>query len=297
MGAMFSNTSILKKNRNTWLNLFILLVTVIVAVRHASMPDWLGKGYAAFDAFGKALIWITEVCLPLFFILAGYLIFRGTPSKPDLSWYGQKYLCGLKRIVIPFLIVNILTWLVYAAAYKFTPSVMSGFLDGNWKDPFFVLWKGPINLALWFMREVIVAFLFFPVLYLLIRYTWGIGVIALGVLWRLNIIPETLFWLSLGAALAILPIRIKRLNSWMDQHSLRIPADCFDWCYFVYLYHYIPQIAMKKLGVMLLPEINSAGLITVWVLNALLLLGGLSAVYLLLRRFTPKLLSVLVGSW
>ena len=293
---MFPKSSVVKRD-NTWLYLVEILVLVIVVVRHASMPDWFDRGYPAFDAFGKGIIWATEICLPAFFILAGYLFFRGVPKRPEPAWFGKKYLCGLKVLVIPYLIANLLSWFVYAAAYKFAPSLMSGFLEGSWTDPLFIFWKGPINMSLWFMREVIVAFLVFPLIYLLVRYTWGIAVVALGVLWGFHLAPEPLFWFALGSSLAILPLHSRRLGDWMGRHPLRIGADCLNGCYFIYLYHYLPQIAMKKVGIMLLPGINSAGLIAVWICNALILLAGLFAIYLLLRRFAPKLLALLVGSW
>lgn len=292
---MFPHTTVIKRNE-TWLGFITILVTIICAFRHASMPDWIGQGYPVFDVFGKAMIRITDVFFQFFLFLAGYLLFRGTPRKPDLKWFGRKYLCGLKVIIIPFLIANLLSWCVYAAAYKFAPSLMSGFLEGDWKDPLFALWKGPINLSLWILREVIIAFLLFPLLYYLIRYTWGVATIALGVLWGFEIVPASLLCISIGATLAILPLHSERFSNWRDRHPFPVPADCFSWCYFIYLYHYIPELAIKKIGVMILPSITSAGLIAIWLLNALLLLAGLSAIYLLLRRFTPKLLSVIVGS-
>lgn len=293
--TMFSNPSVIKRD-DSWLGFITILVTAICVIRHASMPDWIGQGYPAFDAFGKVAIRVTDVFFQFFLFLAGYLLFRGTPRNPDLKWFGRKYLCGLKVIVIPFLIANLFSWCVYAAAYKFAPSMMSGFLDSDWKDPLFALWKGPINLSLWLLREVIVTLLLFPVLYYLIRYTWGVATVALGVLWGFGIVPAPLFCLSIGATLAILPIHSQRFSDWRASHPLPAPSDYFNWCYFIFLYHYIPQLVMKKIGVMLLPTINGGGLIAVWLLNALLLAAGLSAIYLLLRRFTPKLLSIIVGS-
>lgn len=296
MDPMFSKSPHMKRHPNTWLDLFIILVTGIIVLRHASIPNWIDQGYTAFDAVGKAIIWVTGIVLPSFLFLAGYLCFRGSPRKPDVKWFGQQYLCGLRRLVIPFLIANVLSWGVYAVAYKFAPSMMSGFLDGNWKDPLFVLWTGPINLSLWLVREVIVAFLLLPVFYYAIRYTWGVVTVAVGVLWAFQLLPETWFWFTLGATFAILPLRIQRVSQWMEQHPLRDSEATFDWCYFIFLYHYIPQLIMKKIGVLLLPEISSGGLIAVWLLNALFLALGLSAIYLLLRRFAPRVLAVVVGS-
>lgn len=294
MDAMLSQTNGVKRD-NSWLYLLMVIETVIIVVRHASMPDWFDQGYHTFDLIGKGIVWITEICLPLFFILCGYVFFRGIDKIPKPAWFAQRYKSVLLSLVIPYLIANILSLAVYLLAYKFAPSAMSGFMGDNWKDPLFIFWKGPVNLSLWFLRELFIICLLSPLIYLLVRYTWGIGVIAVGLLWGFHLVPEPLFWFTLGATPAILCLHSRRFETWMARHPVRIAADCPRWCFFIYLYHYLPQIAMKKVGVALLPEINSAGLLAVWICNALILLGGLSLIYVLLRRFTPKLLSVLAG--
>ena len=291
---MLSESTSVKRD-NGWLDWIKVIVLIIIVIRHASLPDWLGHGFSLFDNIGQGLVTVTEVCLPLFFILAGYIYFRHVPTKPGLSWFGQRYKSSLFVVLIPYLIANVLTLIVYLAIHQFAPDLLSGFMGDNWKDPLFIFWKGPINLSLWFVRELILLCLLSPLIWLLVRYTWGGAVVVLGALWYFGKIPEPLFWFSMGVALAMLVMKCLRIQAWLDQHPLRFAPFWKDWAWFVYLYHYIPQIAMKKVGLALLPETTSGGLLAVWFGNALILLLGLTFIYYLLYRFAPKLLTVLTG--
>ena len=160
----------------------------------------------------------------------------------------------------------------------------------------FIFWKGAVNLSLWLVRELILLCVLAPLIWLLVRYTWGGIVVIFGILWYLQIVPEPIFWFSLGTAIAFFFSRFPRCTEWLDRHPVRLALFGKDWAWFVFLYHYIPQIAMKKIGVALLPEATNGGLIAVWISNALILLLGLTLIYYLLYRFAPKLLAVLTGS-
>lgn len=295
MDSMLSKTSDVKQD-NGWPDSLSLLLLLIIVIRHASLPDWLDRGYTLFDQVGKGIVSATSGIVPFFFLLTGYIFFRDIPKKPGVSWFGDKYKRSLFVVIIPYLIANVITWVIYVALHKLAPDMLSGFFGDDWKNILFVFWTGPINLSLWLVRELIVLCLISPLLWLLIRYSWGGVVVVIGILWYFHIVPEPLFWFSLGAALAVLLTHCQRMRGWLDRHPVRLAFLRKDWAWFVFLYHYIPQIAMKKIGVALLPEATSGGLIAVWIGNALILLIGLTLVYYLLYRFAPKLLAVLTGS-
>lgn len=294
MDNMLSNDKRIKHG-NGWDYLMMIIVTCIIIIRHASLPDWLDRGYETFDSFGNWLIKYSEICLPLFFAFSGLFFFRGIPAKNQKEWFVERYKKGLTSVIIPYLIVNILTLAVYFLAQKWAPGMMSGYMGDNWKNPLFIFWKGPINLSLWFVRELIIMIVAAPLLWMLIRYTWGIFVIIIGILWGLQIAPQPMFWFCLGSLPAIFPKPFRAITEWLDNHPIRIGEEWKQWAWFVYLYHYIPQIVMKKVGILLLPSITSGGLIAVWLSNAIILIASLSLIYLLLRRFTPGILTVLVG--
>ena len=141
MGSMLSETTGVKRD-NGWLDWLKVIVLIIIVVRHASLPDWFDKGFLRFDQIGKGLVTVTEVCLPLFFILAGFIFFRHIPAKPNLSWFGQQYKRSLFVVLIPYLIANVLTLVVYLAIHKLAPDLLSGFMGDNWKNPLFIFWTG-----------------------------------------------------------------------------------------------------------------------------------------------------------
>lgn len=294
MDTMPSETTPVKHN-NGWLDWSKILLVLIVVFRHASLPDWFDRGYAAFDRFGGWLVTVTSIIVPCFFLLAGIIYFRNIPSKPSLAWFGHMSKRSLFVVLIPYLIANAISLAIYVAVQKVAPDLLSGFLGDNWKNVAFIVWQGPINLSLWLVRELILLCLLAPLIWLFVRYTWGGGVLVIGLLWYFHIVPEPLFWFSAGTALALVFPYCHKCREWLDRHPLRFSPFWKDWAWFVFLYHYIPQIGMKKIGVALLPEITSGGLIAVWMGNALLLLAGLTLIYYLLHRFTPKLLNVLTG--
>ena len=72
-------------------------------------------------------------------------------------------------------------------------------------------------------------------------------------------------------------------------------ADAAAWCFFIYLYHYIPVIALKKLLGQVLDPHSFFTLTLTYLATALLTLALLSGLYALMRRATPRLLGVLTG--
>lgn len=283
------------KKDSAWIDLAKIILTVGIVLMHASLPDRFDQGYKTFDIVGKGIIDITAICVPLFFVLSGYLFFRGVERKPKAVWFGNKLKRRFTSLLIPYLIANCVAWCIFAAATKWAPSMLSGFLGDNWKDPLFVLWKGPVNLSLWFIRELIVVCLLTPLIWLLVRYTWGIAVIVLGVLWGLGIGPAPLFFFSLGAAAPILQLHSTRLDQWQQKHPLRIDPSWRAWCLFIYLYHYLLLIATKKFLLHLLQEENSTTLLAIWFGSAIFTLLFLTLVYFTMRRLIPRLFSILVG--
>ena len=62
-------------------DLLRVLLTVGIVCRHATTTD-LAASTAAFDTFTQVMVWLTEICVPLFYVLSGYLYFR----NPGGSW-------------------------------------------------------------------------------------------------------------------------------------------------------------------------------------------------------------------
>lgn len=262
------------------LDLIRVLLTVGIVCRHATTENL------------RLIVILTEVCVPLFFVISGYLFFRNTPEKPDVKWFWGKISSRFFTLVIPYLIANVIAWGCYYFAMKEVPSMVSGFFGDNWKDPLFVFWKGPVNLSLWFIRELIVVVIFSPLIYLLVRYSSWFGVLALCALWLFKIGPAPAFFFSAGACLGV--HKIAPVERWLLAPG---PIDTRSraWTYFIYLYHYLLLIGVKKGLAMLLHPEGTLALIGVWLASVVIVLILLTTLYAGMRRLMPRVTGFIVG--
>ena len=269
------------------LDILRVLLTVGIVCRHATSDNL------------QAVVFITNICVPLFFVMSGYLFFWNVPGKPDAKWFWKKIRSRFFTLLIPYLIAVVIAWLCYYFALKAVPSMVDGFLGDRWKDPLFVFWTGPVNLSLWFIRELMIVVVLSPLIYLIIRYTGWWGVLALGTWWALGAYggfsyggPEPLFLFAAGGCLGLR--KIAPVERWLHTES-RVPVSTRAWTFFIYLYHYLLLIGVKKGLAMLLPSQGVWADLLVWLLSVLIVLGILTAVYALGRRIVPRLTSIMVG--
>jgi len=295
MDNVLPTTSVVKGPASSqWIDLLKVILTVGIVCRHATWLE-IGTEYTVFQTVTKVISWITEVCVPLFFVLSGYLFFLNSPGKPDVRYFLSKLKRRVFSLLIPYLIANVIAFICYWAAGRYFPELVSGFFGDRLHDPLFVFWSGPVNLSLWFIRELMVCCLLSPLVWLLIRYTRVFGVIALGVLWGFHIGPMPLFMFALGAWPAIRRLHAPKLSKWMEEHPVHITPASRAWCYFIYLYHYLLLIGVKKGLVLWLNPGSSAGYLACYVASVLIVLASLTLLYALMRRFLPRFTSALVG--
>ncbi len=105
-------------------DLLRVLLTIGIVCRHATMTG-LAASTGAFDTITQVMVWLTEICVPLFYILSGYLFFRNAPLNPQPRWFLGKYRSRFFSLVIPYLIANIIAWGCYFFATKEIPSMVS----------------------------------------------------------------------------------------------------------------------------------------------------------------------------
>jgi len=279
--------------RYTFLDLLKVILTVGIVFRHAELVGLEGRS-AAFDGFSRGMMFITEVCVPLFFVLSGFLYFRNVPERPDARFFWKKTRSRIFSLLIPYLIANGIAFLCYWAAHRFAPDMMSGFFGDDWRNPLFIFWTGPVNMSLWFIRDLIIACIVAPLIYLLVRYTRIWGVLALGVVWfAVGGSPWYNLWFTLGAWVAV--CQGERADRILRQIQCKAPADAAAWCFFIYLYHYIPMLVVKKLIVAKVDPQSFPALLGCYLAAVLLVLGLLSALYPALKKIAPRLTNILIG--
>ena len=277
-----------------FIDLIRVILTVSIVCLHAALVD-VGKVFSLFYYFTKGLMGITQFCVPFFFVLSGYLFFLNCPESPDGSYFIGKLKKRLFSLVIPYLIANVIAYACYWFAEHYVPSLVSGYFGDRLHDLVYVFWTGPVNLSLWFIRELILCCLLSPLVWIMIRYTRFVGVLALGLYWAFFNGPLPIFLFSLGAWPVIRRLRCERLSAWVERHPVNINPSSRAWCFFVYLYHYLLIIGIKKALVFLFRPGSSLGFLACYVTTVLVGLLMLTLCYRLLRRYMPKVASVLMG--
>jgi len=273
-----------------------ILLTLGIVFRHAFIEN-ADPAFASYLSFGGFVTKITEVCVPLFFVISGFLFFVNVPPKPGVDYFWGKWKKRFGSLLIPYIIANCLAFAVYFAANKYAPQMLSGFLGDKWLDPIFIFWKGPINLSLWFIRELIILVLLSPLIYLFVRYLGFAGVLALGALWMMGKGPAPLFLFSAGAAIAVVGqiASIKEKTPKVAPRRLNFCKISRSWCFFVYLYHYIPMIVVKKVLVIAMQPTTDAQMLLIYFLSIAIVLGAISLVFIVLRKWLPGVLKLLAG--
>ena len=279
--------------RLVFIDLLKVILTVGIVFRHAELVGMEGRS-AAFDVFSRGMMGLTSICVPLFFVLSGFLYFYKVPEHPDAGYFWGKTRNRFFSLVIPYLIANVFAFLCYAAAYRYAPEMMSGFFGDEWKKPLFIFWTGPVNMSLWFIRDLIIACIMAPLFYLLVRYARIWGVLALAAVWIfIGGSHWYNLWFAIGAWAAV--CQGEAVSRLLARIQCRVPAHAAAWCFFMYLYHYILVIALKKVGVAVFQPDGFWTLLGVYLAVALIALAVLTGLFALMKKVLPKTTGILVG--
>ncbi len=75
--------------RYPFIDLLKVILTIGIVFRHAELVGLEGRS-ETFDLLNRGMMLITEVCVPLFFVLSGFLYFRNVPKEPACSSSGTR---------------------------------------------------------------------------------------------------------------------------------------------------------------------------------------------------------------
>ena len=112
---------------------------------------------------------LVKVAVPVFFIMSGYLFFANV-EKWNLKVYKAKILRRMKTLLIPYLIWNLLmavklksfSWSIFWVFWYPAGIQTDWFGQEHWMT-------APVNMPLWFLRDLIIVSLFTPIIYILVR--------------------------------------------------------------------------------------------------------------------------------
>ncbi len=197
---------------------FPLILGVVMI--HCDISLYLPAEAAAFDealrVFTKCVL---RICVPLFFVMSGFLFFRsGTLGRKSLL---EKWRRRVHTLLVPYLIWNTLGLL--CMLLKKAP-LLAGYFPqySDFHISFGTLMSGyvavgdyPYDFVLWFIRDLMVCVALAPLLWRFLRSTRFAGVCVLFLAslvfkvcgfslseWVCDL-SVSLFWFSLGAVLPI----------------------------------------------------------------------------------------------
>ncbi len=279
--------------RYPFLDLLKIILTIGIVFRHAELVGLEGRS-EAYDFLNRGMMLITEACVPLFFIISGFLYFLNVPKKAGVNFFWKKTRNRFFTLLIPYLIANTFAFACYWLAHRFAPGMISGFFGEDWNKPLFIFWTGPVNMSLWFIRDLIKACIVAPLIYLLVRYTRIWGVLALAAVWIwVGGSPWYNIWFTIGAWAAV--CQGDNADKLLGKIRREAPFYASAWCFFIYLYHYIPIISLKKLFIYLINPESFVSLTGTYLATALLILALMTGLFILLKELIPRTTGVLVG--
>lgn len=202
---------------------------LIVILIHSKIPIILGLKPNDFPIYFYVQHIFSQilgsVAVPLFFFISGFLFFYKLTDFTTQD-YIKKLKNRFRTLFIPYVLWNIVYILIFFLAQTFAGNFMSGknklFQDYSFMDWIMVFWNTsytnptevgdtfPINISLWFIRDLMVTILLSPMIFFLIKKLKQYFVLILGVLWIFGVwvdmvspTIDSLFFFSYGAFFSI----------------------------------------------------------------------------------------------
>ena len=143
-------------------------MAVLVVMCHCGFLD--GGGTAVQIFFSETL---PHVAVPLFLLFSGYLFFK--EGRFDGALYQRKLKSRFRTLFIPYIIWSTLCFIIAVAQGKITPTFLHYF-QGLWDTE---LWNDgvsfsrtlpgyPVNMPLWFIRDLMILVLISPLIWFLL---------------------------------------------------------------------------------------------------------------------------------
>lgn len=153
---------------------------------------------------------IARIGVPLFFFISGFLFFYYDDFSKNV--YLGKIKKRFKSLVVPYIFWNLVVVGFYFMAQMVVPSMMSGqmklvadFTMSDWLSCFWNFKDGgpPVNLPLWFLRDLICLSIGTPLICLFVKMCRIYGVVLLAACWLIFGTPTNflvgLFFFTAGA--------------------------------------------------------------------------------------------------
>lgn len=173
-------------NSLNYLKCILCIGVVFIHARYSPDISMLGiQNNADYGVYNMIDIYFNQqflncTCVPLFFVISGYLFFNNIPEQFDFCVFKRKMVSRVRSLLIPYLISNGL-FLIYVIAIDLLHredidiSVLSAFWSytGGY----------PLMAPTWYIRDLMVVCLFAPIIWLIIKHTNCLLPIVLTICW------------------------------------------------------------------------------------------------------------------
>ena len=190
-------------------------LAVLVVFIH-SVGDINGSYYHLRDFISHPLL---SFVVPAFFIISGYLFFMNVEGRTISKWYSDKIKKRAKTLLLPYVIWNLITLMLDFLKYVKHSICWINYGDislwGVINKTFFDYM--PIDLPLWYIRDLIILVVISPALYYLFKKVTYLFFVVIGIWYFIGgnfiINPVSLLFFSLGGLLAIRNINLLLFNT------------------------------------------------------------------------------------
>lgn len=327
---------------------FPLIVGVVLDHASVVMPASV-RGEGTASLLFSMLQTVVKISVPVFFIISGYLFFRGVESFGK-TLYEKKLRSRVHTLLIPYVLWTLIC-LLYMLTKHLPAIIHAHSLDAvsdlfSWRI-FWMYKEGlPLHFPLWYVRDLMLMCLFSPIVWFLISRLRHIAMLVIWLLFMVHDIdsslsfPISIFYFSLGSYFAICSIDIQRiarslgwgillvaavavvcsvwgiipltrfshitfalcclgLSSFLTgRYQCKVPALLTDSVFFVYVTHTIMVVmAFNKVFMPIIPDGAHPALLflRMFIVGIMTLLTCV-LLFVTLRRFIPKTMSILTGS-
>lgn len=112
---------------------------------------------------------LNHTCVPLFFVISGYLFFLNIPETFSIELFKSKWKKRIKSLLIPYLICNgiVLLMIISLSLIKGEEIQPNSLLTAFWSYK-----EGlPVMMPSWYLRDLMVVCMLSPVIWLFLKYT------------------------------------------------------------------------------------------------------------------------------
>lgn len=136
-----------------------------------------------------------RISVPMFLLISGYLFFKEYPHFLKRDDYLGKIKSRCRSLLVPYLLWNLIAYIVYAAQYGFS---FADFVHAFWvADIPGRSGSSPMDGPLWYIRNLMILVVIAPFITLLLKYTRWYILLIMGGMWLFQI---SVFTKGLGIA-------------------------------------------------------------------------------------------------